>query len=72
MVKDRAGPNRAIPVVILTSLLEERKLLGSYSPEMNPHVVKAMRSHGFFEAIKEVGPFWGITNRPPVKGEWRR
>lgn len=63
---------RAIPAVKLTSSREERHLLRSYNPDMNAYVVKAMRCHGFFEAIKEVGPFWGVANRPPVKGEWRR
>jgi hypothetical protein len=68
---------KAIPVVMLTSSREdssreERDLRRSDDRNMSAYVVKPMRCHGFFEAIKEVGPFWDIVNQPPVKGAWRR
>lgn len=59
---------RQIPVVMLTSSREERDLLTSYELGVNAFVVKPVDFNAFFEAIQDLGMFWGILNEPPPRG----
>lgn len=59
---------RQIPVVMLTSSREERDLLKSYELGVNAFVVKPVDFNAFFEAIQDLGMFWGILNEPPPRG----
>lgn len=56
---------KMIPVVMMTSSLEERDLLDSYQLGVNAYVVKPMKFHDFVEAVKQVGAFWGVINEAP-------
>jgi CheY-like chemotaxis protein len=56
---------RTIPVVMLTSSREEPDLAQSYSLGVNAYVVKPVDFQQFFDAVKQVGAFWGILNQPP-------
>ena len=62
---------RAVPVVMLTSSREERDLVKSYELGVNAFVVKPLDFHAFFEAIRDLGVFWGVLNEPPPHGEPR-
>jgi len=56
---------RVIPVVMLTSSIEERDLLRSYQNGANAYVVKPVNSQEFEAAVKQVGLFWTVLNQPP-------
>lgn len=63
-VKNDAGL-RHTPIVMLTSSREESDLVRSYELGVNAFVVKPVGFREFFEAIQDLGVFWGILNEPP-------
>lgn len=56
---------KLIPVVMLTSSNEEKDVVRSYNLGVNAYVVKPVDFDEFAAAIKQLGLFWTITNRPP-------
>ena len=56
---------KMIPVVVLTSSQEEKDTLASYRLGVNAYVVKPVNFNEFLNAVKELGMFWAIINRPP-------
>jgi CheY-like chemotaxis protein len=59
---------KSIPVVILTSSLEERDLYKGYELGTNAYVVKPINFPAFMDAIKMIGGFWALVNElPPEK-----
>jgi len=56
---------KIIPVVMMTSSIEERDLLHSYQNGANAYVVKPVKFQEFVEAVKQVGLFWIVLNEPP-------
>ncbi|MEO6953733.1 MAG: response regulator [Polyangia bacterium] len=54
---------RLIPVVVLTSSLEEQDLIRSYSLGANSYVRKPVDFVEFIEAVKQLGLFWLVTNQ---------
>ena len=58
---------KTIPVVVLTSSLEQRDLVESYHLGVNAYVVKPVDFHEFVDAVKELGLFWSIINVPPPR-----
>ena len=65
----RSDPKlKLIPVVMLTSSLEDQDLIKSYTLGANAYVVKPVDFSQFSKAVKTLGFFWAILNeRPPVK-----
>jgi CheY-like chemotaxis protein len=59
---------RHLPVVMLTSSREEMDLLRSYQLGANAFVVKPVSFKDFYQAIQDLGVFWGILNEPPPHG----
>ena len=59
---------RMIPIVIMTSSREEGDLLASYALGVNAYVVKPVNFREFFDAVKQVGSFWGVLNEAPPAG----
>lgn len=59
---------RAVPVVMLTSSREESDLVRSYELGVNAFVVKPVDFNAFFEAIQDLGMFWGVLNETPPRG----
>jgi CheY-like chemotaxis protein len=59
---------KTIPVVMLTSSREEPDLAQSYALGVNAYVVKPVDFQQFFDAVKQVGAFWGILNQLPSTG----
>ncbi len=57
---------RVIPIVVLTSSKEEPDLVRCYELGVNAYVVKPVDYHEFVDAIKGVGLFWAVINRPPL------
>lgn len=59
---------RLLPVVILTSSVEEKDLVSGYQLGANSYIRKPVDFHEFIEAIKLLGLYWLIWNKPaPVK-----
>ena len=54
-----------LPIVILTSSREESDIVESYRLGVNAYVVKPVGFPEFYEAVKNLGLFWGLLNQPP-------
>jgi CheY-like chemotaxis protein len=58
---------RTIPVVMLTSSREERDIIGGYNLGVNSYIVKPVEFDQFTEAVRELGMYWLLLNKPPVE-----
>ena len=55
---------RLLPVVVLTSSLEDRDRVESYRLGTNSYVRKPVDFHQFVEAIQQLGLYWMVLNEP--------
>lgn len=67
----RADPRtRRVPVVVLTSSMEDRDLAACYDNGANSYVRKPVDFEQFAEAVRQLGLYWLILNRTsPVPHE---
>jgi len=56
---------KAIPIVMLTSSAEESDVVRSYGLGVNAYVVKPVGFKEFVKALRDLGLFWAVVNRPP-------
>lgn len=62
----KADPRtKAIPVVMVTSSLEDRDILESYALGVNSYVVKPVDFAKFTDAVGRLGMYWLLINQPP-------
>ena len=60
---------RLLPVVILTSSVEEADLARGYRLGTNSYVRKPVDFIEFNEAVRQLGLYWLVLNRPPPDSE---
>jgi two-component system, response regulator len=56
---------RRIPVVILTSSIEEQDILTSYDLGVNSYIRKPVDFHQFSESMKQLSWYWLVINEAP-------
>ena len=62
----RADPRtRPIPVVMMTASHEEKDRVESYALGVNSYIVKPLDFDQFVEAMRLVGMYWLLVNKPP-------
>jgi two-component system, response regulator len=57
---------KTIPVVLMTSSREERDMLSGYELGVNSYIQKPVDFDEFRKAVKLLGLYWLVTNRPPL------
>jgi len=63
----RANPRtRLLPVVILTSSVEEQDVIRGYDLWCNSYIRKPVDFTQFAEAVKILGLYWLVLNQPPL------
>lgn len=60
-----AARTRLLPVVILTSSIEEADLVAGYRLGANSYVRKPVDFEEFTQAIRQLGLYWLLVNNPP-------
>jgi two-component system response regulator len=58
---------KRLPVVMLTSSIEERDLITSYDLGVNSYIRKPVDLEQFNEAVKQLGLYWILLNELPAK-----
>jgi len=54
-----------IPVIMLTTSVQESDISASYAGGVNSFIQKPIDFNKFFETVKGVGLYWLLTNTPP-------
>ena len=56
---------KLLPVVVLTSSIEESDLSASYSLGVNSYLRKPVDFDQFMEAVRQIGIYWLVLNQSP-------
>ena len=56
---------RRLPVVMLTSSMEESDLVQAYDLGTNSYLVKPVDADSFTQVVKEMGQYWMLLNKAP-------
>lgn len=58
---------RTIPIIVMTSSIEKRDLVESYSRGANSYVRKPVDFSQFVEATRQLGLYWLVLNETPYR-----
>src|SRR5262249_4053629 len=58
---------KRLPVVILTTSMEDKDVLGSYDLGANSYVRKPVDFVQFADAARQLGLYWLVLNKPPPR-----
>jgi CheY-like chemotaxis protein len=62
----KADPvTKLIPVVVLTSSVEESDMIESYRLGVNSYIVKPVDFDKFIESVRNIGFYWLLLNKQP-------
>jgi two-component system, response regulator len=62
----KADPvTKLIPVVVLTSSIEESDMIESYRLGVNSYILKPVDFDKFIESVKNIGFYWLLLNKQP-------
>lgn len=65
----RANPRtKLLPIVILTTSIEERDLLQGYTLGVNSYIRKPVDFAEFTEVVRQLGVYWLLLNQNPQGG----
>ena len=56
--------HKVIPVVVMTSSMEERDMMESYKLGVNSYIVKPINFDNFTRVVFELGAYWLLLNKP--------
>jgi two-component system, response regulator len=59
------APTHLLPVVILTSSVEEQDVAAGYGLGANSYVRKPVDYAQFVETVRQLGPYWMVINHAP-------
>ena len=59
---------KLIPVVVLTSLNEQKDIINNYGFGANSFIRKPVKHNEFAEAIRQLGLYWLVLNLPVPNG----
>ncbi len=60
---------RSQPIVLLTSSAEQRDVDAAYEHHANSYIVKPVDFDQFTAAVRELGLYWLLLNRPPFPND---
>lgn len=60
---------KSVPVVVLTSSNEESDIMESYNLGVSSYIVKPVNFDSFSKAIVNIGMYWMVMNKVPVKND---
>jgi two-component system response regulator len=56
---------KLIPVVVLTSSIEESDMIESYRVGVNSYIVKPVDFDKFIDSVRDIGLYWLLLNKQP-------
>jgi two-component system response regulator len=59
----------AVPVVVLTSSIEEEDVIAAYRLGANSYIRKPVEFHSFLDVIHQLGLYWLVLNEPAPRAQ---
>ncbi len=63
---------KLIPVVVMTSSMEQKDLVESYKLHVNSYIQKPVDFDQFQQVVQQLGLYWLVVNQPPPQESFSR